>query len=260
MTYKICLTNDDGPNSMGMQNLASSIAKEFELVVVVPDSQRSATGKSLTLNTPLRVVKRRKMNGIDLYTHTGSPADSVVVASSMFKDIDLFVSGINSGGNLGYQSMLTSGTVGAAFEAAFLGFPAIAISQVVNPDEWFSHTEIDGDFTKICEISMEIIRRVKKKGLPEGIDALNLNFPKKLADEFRIAVSKPTRLRIANDVDKRIDPHGSPYYWIKGTEIEPSPGTDACEIFKNGNVSLSPIVIETIRESEVEKIKEFMTD
>ncbi len=119
MPYTICLTNDDGPNSTGLQNLAIAIAKEFKLVVVVPDGQRSATGKSLTLNTPLRVVRRKTIDGIELYTHSGTPADSIVVAKSMFDDIDLIVSGINSGANLGYQSMLTSGTVGAAFEAAF---------------------------------------------------------------------------------------------------------------------------------------------
>ncbi|MGY5876670.1 MAG: 5'/3'-nucleotidase SurE [Candidatus Thorarchaeota archaeon] len=260
MTYKICLTNDDGPNSTGLQRLASIIAKEFDLVVVVPEGQRSATGKSLTLNTPLRVVKRKKMDGIELYTHTGTPADSVIVAKSLFKDIDLFVSGINPGANLGYQSMLTSGTVGAAFEAAFSGYPAISISRVVNSDEWFTPTEIEGDFTRICEVSMDIIRRIKEKGLPEGIDALNLNFPKKLADGFVIAVSKPMRVRIANEMDKRVDPHNSPYYWISGTEVEPSPGTDAYDVFKNGNVSLAPIVIETIRDYEVERVKEFMSD
>jgi broad specificity polyphosphatase/5'/3'-nucleotidase SurE len=65
---------------------------------------------------------------------------------------------------------------------------------------------------------------------------------------------------MSNDVERRVDPNGSPYYWLRGVEKETAEGTDAHEVIINGNISLSPILIEGARNEDVEKLRRFMAD
>jgi 5'-nucleotidase len=243
-----------------MLKLAEELSKTMELIVVVPDGQRSATSKTLTLKRPIRITEKHDRNGYQFVTHDGSPADSVILAQAFYEDIDLVISGINSGANVGIQSMLTSGTVGAAFEAAIRGLPAIAASRQATPSEWFGSTGTNGGFEKICEIIRDLIMRVLEKGMPQGIDMLNLNFPCDLTDDSEVVVVKPTKIRMHNEVEKRTDPHGRPYYWYLGIENEPPPGTDAHEVFVKRNVSLSPVVLEWTNSEEIDTLEKFMKD
>ncbi|MFW9802117.1 MAG: 5'/3'-nucleotidase SurE [Candidatus Thorarchaeota archaeon] len=257
---RVCLTNDDGPFSSGLLKLAETLSPHVDISIVVPDGERSASGKTLTLNRPLRIKRMKSANGFEMITHDGSPADSVVLARCLIDDIDLFVSGINAGGNLGYQSMFTSGTVGAAMEAALMGFPAIAASLIVEPNEWFNSAEKERDYTEICEVIRDVVLRVLGKGLPKGIDAINLNFPSILSEESKIVVTKPARVRISNELDKRVDPNQSPYYWLKGIHNAPSKGTDADIVLNSTNISLSPIIIEAATDQHIDSLKQFMSD
>ena len=256
--YKVCLTNDDGPRSEGMLKLAEVLSEVVELIVVVPDGQRSATGKTLTLKRPIRVTEKHDQNGYQFVTHDGSPADSVILAQAFYDDIDLIISGINSGANVGYQSMLTSGTVGAAFEAAIRGLPAIAVSRQASPSDWFGATGSNGDFVKVCEITKDLVMKVLEKGMPQGIDMINLNFPCILTNKSEIVVTIPTKVRMHNELEKRIDPNGRPYYWYLGIERDPPPKSDAHEVFVKGNISLSPVILDWIGEKEVKILEEFM--
>jgi 5'-nucleotidase len=243
-----------------MLKLAEELSKTMELIVVVPDGQRSATGKTLTLKRPIRITEKHDKNGYQFVSHDGAPADSVILAQAFYEDIDLVISGINSGANVGYQSMLTSGTVGAAFEAAIRGLPAIAASRQAAPSDWFDSTGTNGDFDKVCKITKDLIIRVLEKGMPEGIDMLNLNFPCTITDESAVVVVKPTKIRMHNEVEKRTDPHGRPYYWYLGIENEPPPGSDAHEVFVRGNVSLSPVILDWIDSNEIKTLEMFMKD
>jgi len=258
--HKVCLTNDDGPYSSGLLKLAESLSSHMDIVIVVPDGERSASGKALTLNRPLRIKKVKSANGFEMIIHDGSPADSVVLAESLIEGIGLFVSGINAGANLGYQSMFTSGTVGAAIEAALMGFPAIAASLVVEPNEWFNSADKERDYTKICEVIRNVVLRVLNKGLPKGIDALNLNFPSSISEASEIVATKPARVRISNELEKRLDPNQSPYYWLKGVHNDPSQGSDADIVLNNGNISISPIIIDAATDKEIDLLNEFISD
>lgn len=258
--YKVCLTNDDGPRSEGMLKLAEVLSEVVELIVVVPDGQRSATGKTLTLKRPIRITEKHDKNGYQFISHDGAPADSVILAQAFYDDIDLVVSGINSGANVGYQSMLTSGTVGAAFEAAIRGLPAIAVSRQASPSEWFGATGSNRNFEKVCEITNNLVMKVLEKGMPQGIDMLNLNFPSTLAEESEVVVTIPTKVRMHNEVEERIDPNGRPYYWYLGIECDPPSKSDAHEVFVHGNISISPVILDWIGDSEVKKLEEFMKD
>ncbi|MBN2228873.1 MAG: 5'/3'-nucleotidase SurE [Candidatus Thorarchaeota archaeon] len=258
--YRVCLTNDDGPRSDGLLKLAEVLSKDVELFVVVPDGQRSASGKALTLKSPIRITEQHKQNGYTFVSHDGLPADSVILAESFFENIDIFVSGPNTGANLGYQSMLTSGTVGAAFEAAIRGIPAIAVSREASPQEWFDSTGSTRECEIVCRMTKDIVMRVLDKGMPKGIDLLNLNFPCDLSDTSELVVTKPTKIRMHNKVERRVDPNGRPYFWYLGIETDPPEGTDAYEVLVKNNISLSPVIIEFIHERDIETLRKFMAD
>ncbi len=252
---KICLTNDDGAHSIGLLKLAEKLSEHYDLTVIVPETQMSATGKSLTINRPLRVRDNKNADGYRLITHDGTPADSVILAQVFTDKIDIFISGINAGGNTGYHSMLTSGTVGAAFEAALKGYPAIALSMEATPDDWFDPNGSASDYEYACEFALDIIDKILEKGLPDGIDAINMNFPCSVTKDTEIMVTKPTRVRMTNDVEIRVDPHKRKYYWFKGVEQDGRPGEDAYSVLKLNKISISPIVIESIGRDEIELVK-----
>src|SRR5690349_17475537 len=124
---RILISNDDGYLAPGIIALADVLAPIAEIVVVAPDSNRSGSSNSLTLDRPLRVY--RAQNGF--YSVNGTPSDCVHVALTGILDErpDLVVSGINQGQNMG-DDTLYSGTVAAATEGFLFGIPAIAFSQV----------------------------------------------------------------------------------------------------------------------------------
>ena len=241
----ICLMNDDGPQSMGLLKLADALADLANLIVIVPDGQRSGTGKALTLDRPIRIIERTDSERYRLIVHDGLPADSAIIALDMIEKVDLFVSGINAGANLGYHRMLTRGTVGAVLEAALQGYPAVAVSMVVSPEYWFANMKNDIDLEQTCTITKGIIKRVLEKGLHQGISALNVNFPAIILNETKLVVIEPTPVAVSNRLEKRTDPYGSSYYWIQGGEVESRVSADALEVLERGNISVSPIVIDT---------------
>ncbi|MCB1843329.1 MAG: 5'/3'-nucleotidase SurE, partial [Halioglobus sp.] len=122
---KILVSNDDGYLATGINTLAAALAEIAEVVVVAPDRNHSGASNSLTLHSPLRIRKIRE----NFFCVNGTPSDSVHLALSGYLDFepDIVVSGINHGANLG-DDVIYSGTVAAAMEGRFLGFPAIALS------------------------------------------------------------------------------------------------------------------------------------
>ena len=125
---RVLVANDDGFDAPGLQ-LLEDVAKSLsdEVWVVAPDSEQSATGHSLTLRRPLRIIKR----GERRYAVNGTPTDCVLLAvNQIMKHCkpNLMLSGINKGRNVG-EDMTYSGTIAAAMDSTLLGIPAIALSQ-----------------------------------------------------------------------------------------------------------------------------------
>ncbi|MBE6081237.1 MULTISPECIES: 5'/3'-nucleotidase SurE [Tissierellales] len=167
---RLLLVNDDGINAEGIQTLAKELEKEYELTIVAPDDQRSASGHSITLRKPI-VVKRVKIEGIksETYTISGTPADCVRVAlDKIVKDpLDLVVSGINVGVNLG-ADVLYSGTVSAAIEANMYKIPSIATSAQVKDNH--------GNFQAAAKYTSRIIRNIGDRLIEHNL-VLNINTP-----------------------------------------------------------------------------------
>ena len=170
----------------------------------------------------------------------------------------LFISGINAGANVGYQSILTSGTLGAALEAALNGYPAIAASVEASPSEWFNHQGSERDYTRICQVIVEVVMRVLENGMPPGTDVININFPCVMTKDTGIEVTRPTRIRMRNEVVQRVDPHDRTYYWLKEVEVEPQPGTDAFAVLKRDRISISPIRIGGTSDELLASLRDFL--
>ncbi|NMB27290.1 MAG: 5'/3'-nucleotidase SurE [Tissierellia bacterium] len=127
---KLLLVNDDGIHAEGIRILAEELEKDYEVIIVAPDDQRSAQSQAITISKPL-VIKETKLEGLKskAYSVSGTPADCVRVALDKLIDgpVDMVLSGINMGLNVG-MDILYSGTVSAAIEANMYKIPSMALS------------------------------------------------------------------------------------------------------------------------------------
>ena len=246
----ILITNDDGIYADGIIELAKSISKIANVYVVAPESQRSATGHAITIHSPIMVHKIDMGENIKSYAISGTPADCVKVGiEGLFKDIniDLVLSGINNGSNLG-TDVIYSGTVSAALEGFILNKPSIAISY----DEVNVKREIYKDASKYV---VNLIENIKDKLDLLNDCILNVNIP-----NTKIKGSKITKLgqrNYDNAMVEKINPFGQKYYWIGGKLMELDQDEDsdiAC--VKDGYISITPINIEMTNLRKIELLKD----
>ena len=129
---KVLLTNDDGIQASGLHALRRALLEipGIEVAVIAPDSNRSATARSITTRRPLWVEEVEFGDGTSGFATDGTPVDCVRFATLGLLEFqpELIVSGINHGSNLG-DDITYSGTVAAALEGVVLGIPGIAVSQ-----------------------------------------------------------------------------------------------------------------------------------
>ncbi len=140
---RILITNDDGIDAPGLARLVSVARRFGDPVVVAPEVCHSAKSHAISMRGPIRVDRRPDIHGAPAYACSGTPADCVRVGVEQLPEltVECVMAGINPGANCGVD-VFYSGTVAAAREAAVLGVPGIAISQLVrNP------TPVDWDAT-----------------------------------------------------------------------------------------------------------------
>ncbi len=241
---KILISNDDGYLAPGINALADQLAAIADIVVVAPDSNRSGSSNSLTLDRPLRVM--RAANGF--YSINGTPSDCVHIALTGMLDArpDLVVSGINQGQNMG-DDTLYSGTVAAATEGYLFGIPAIAFSQV---DHGWAHLD------SAARIAKDIV--LKKLDTLHKPYLLNVNIPNRPYEQLNRIV--PTRLGKRHESEPVIrtrDPHGNEIFWIGpvGKAKEASEGTDF-HATEQGWVSITPLQIDLTHNAQLDRLKQ----
>ncbi|SFI10607.1 5'-nucleotidase /3'-nucleotidase /exopolyphosphatase [Collimonas sp. OK307] len=240
---KILISNDDGYLAPGIIALANVLTPIAEIVVVAPDSNRSGSSNSLTLDRPLSV--KRADNGF--YFVNGTPSDCVHIALTGLLNFrpDLIVSGINQGQNMG-DDTLYSGTVAAATEGFLFGIPAIAFSQL--------HKGWD-ELEAAATVAREIVER-RFDNLPQPY-LLNVNIPNLPYDQLKTAVATRLGKRHESEaVIKDKDPHGRDIYWIgpAGAARDAGEGTDF-HATANGHVSITPLQIDLTHSAQLAALR-----
>ena len=151
----ILVTNDDGVQAPGLLALASALDGLGKITILAPDRNWTASGHVKTLERPLRVRSVTLADGRPALTTDGAPADCVALAllGVIPEPIDLIVSGINNGENIG-QDLTYSGTVTAAMEAVIAGLPGIAVSQQRSPKNG-----IETNYTAAAVAARQVVER-----------------------------------------------------------------------------------------------------
>lgn len=245
----ILLSNDDGYLAPGLAILAKSLAKHGDLSVVTPDRNRSAASNSLTLGRPIRATETE--NGF--IKVDGTPTDCVHLAITglLEQEPDIVISGPNDGPNMG-DDVLYSGTVAAATEGRFLGYPAIAVSMCsYEPDH----------YETACKAVDILLQQISKLELA-ATTILNVNIPDLPWDQIRGFQSTRLGARHKSEgVIEQKDPRGESVYWVgpPGDEQDAGEGTDFYAT-RNGFISVTPLQIDLTRYDSLQNLNNWLKD
>lgn len=235
---RILLTNDDGIAAPGLEVL-ERIAGQIsdDVWVVAPELEQSGAGHSLTLHVPVRVRKISARR----FAVMGTPTDCVLLALKEIlprqKPVDLILSGVNRGSNVG-DDVTYSGTVAGAMEGTNLDVPSIALSQLYDDSEKIHWATAE----KYAPI---LIKKMIKSGWPKNT-FININFPDTPSNKVKGIRVCPQGKRIMNvKLSERIDPKGRPYYWLGGERDNTSdkPGVDV-DLLHEGHITVTPISMD----------------
>jgi 5'-nucleotidase len=244
---RILVSNDDGYQAEGIKQLTLALSEIAEVIIVAPNENKSAASSSLTIGKPLKPIQIEH----NIYSIDATPSDCVHLALCGFiKDpIDLVVTGINLGANLG-DDVIYSGTVAGAIEGRFLGLPSIAISLA----SWKSN-----HFETAALIALRLVEKIEKAPLSHNT-IINVNVPDVLIENIKGI--KSTRLGNRHKSEPSIqDKNNSSLYWIgeNGKEADNGEGTDFHAI-ANNFVSVTPLQIDLTKYSEVKQVSDWLED
>ncbi|MCD6121340.1 MAG: 5'/3'-nucleotidase SurE [Spirochaetales bacterium] len=244
----ILLTNDDGIDSEGLRVLANVLRADHEIWIVAPDGERSGSSHSVTLKEPTKIHRVSDRE----YSCEGTPADCVIIAvlAIVPKNIDLVISGINKGPNLG-TDITYSGTAAAARQGALMGKPSIAasINSYEPPFRYKNPANFLADNIKLF------------KTLWSDDHFLNINFPNNMARTVSVEITYPV-LRIYNDkIETFRAPNGDLYCFLGGDvpSSKEEEGTDSYAV-SSGRISMSPILIHPTNEKIEQKYRGVFPD
>jgi 5'-nucleotidase len=243
----ILITNDDGIHAPGIFALKRALEEMADVLVVAPDTEKSAVGHAITLSDPLRVTEIEKDNSFFGYAVNGTPADCVKLGLRCLteKSIDVVVSGINMGPNTA-TNIMYSGTVSAAAEAVIMGVPGLALSL----------TSFDTpEFEYSCSLAQQLVKKIVENGLPEGT-LLNVNVPPLLPDEIEgIVITRQGKGRYEEFFDKRTDPNNRTYYWMTGKRMNLDHEDDVDDVvIRHKKVSITPVRYELTDTDMLQKL------
>jgi 5'-nucleotidase len=237
---RILIANDDGIYSPGILALAEVAAKFGDVRIVAPDVEQSSMGHAITHSRPLS-YKKTPIKGFEAYRVNGTPADCVALGAYHWEKVDVVLSGINLGPNLG-NSAWHSGTLAAAKQAVLLGMRGIALSVPVTKDE--------PDFSRLAPYVEKVLTTL----LPEPeLELVNVNFPEEPKGDLCW-----TRLSVRHYDGKVVpgnDPMGRQLYWVTVAPVEHTEeGTDRYAVDR-GWVSMTPLRLDLTHEAQLEAVR-----
>lgn len=243
----ILVTNDDGVHAPGIRALAAALSEIAEITVIAPDRNRSGASNSLTLSAPLRTQQIEP----GIFSVEGTPTDCSHLALTGLLDEkpDMIVSGVNEHANLG-DDVWYSGTVAAAMEGRFLGYPALAIS-------------LDGDqhYATAAAVACKLVQQMQTHALPAAT-ILNVNVPDVPLEALQgYEITRLGTRHLAQPLIKQKDPRGKPIYWIgpSGLQADAGQGTDFYAL-EQRRVSITPLRADLTCYEAFESISNWVTE
>jgi 5'-nucleotidase len=241
---RILISNDDGYLAPGLAALADALSSIADITVIAPDSNRSRSSNSLTLDRPLSL--QRAATGF--YFVNGTPSDCVHLALTgiLSEKPDLVVAGINQGQNMG-DDTLYSGTVAAATEGYLFGIPAMAFSQV---EHGWQHLD------SAAQIARDLVQR--RFEMLQKPFLLNVNIPNRAyTDLGKTVATRLGKRHVSEPVIKATDPHGRDIYWVgpPGSARDAGEGTDF-HAAAQGWVSVTPLRVDLTHQDQLASLSE----
>lgn len=232
----LLVTNDDGIQAQGLKHLATALVKNNNVLLAAPDTERSGSGHSTSLVTPIKYKKIKLIDGAECYQLSGTPTDCVKFGISFLaKDnIDLVVSGINHGKNLG-TDVIYSGTVAAGMEALIGGYSAITVS----------HSGFkDYNFEYAADFIVKNLSTLYKFSNKECV--INVNFPSCAVSEIKGVKITPLGREKYNDKYKVYGQSEDEGYILDKLPHIKADNPDNCDIVLNSEkyITITPLHLD----------------
>jgi 5'-nucleotidase len=246
--YRILVTNDDGLQAEGLAALVQALEQTAELLVVAPHAEQSGSSHAThLLREKLRVTPQYKAGTLFGYSVTGTPADAVrfgIVQLSQGKKIDLVVSGINPGANVGVLSHY-SGTVGAAMEALVHGVPAVAVSQ--------SHRR--SEYATAAQFTAQLVAQLKQRGAPPGV-VLSVNIPDGALRGVLIAPMGGAYVTV-DGFEERYDDTGMAYYAPQWRLVRVTEEATDTRAYQDQWITITPLRLDWTDYPTIEALRQW---
>jgi 5'-nucleotidase len=238
---RILITNDDGVYSPGIAALATAASRFGDVRIVAPDVEMSSSGHSITSSRPLS-YRRTVVGAFDAYRVNGTPADCVALGMHNWEQVDVVLSGINLGLNLG-NAMWHSGTLAGAKQAVLFGRRGIAVSAPATSDE--------PDLQDLVPAVEEVLGVL----LPASDLALvNVNLPAR--SPVGLCWTRQSVRHYDGEVIPGKDPMGRSHFWFVVKKLEePDRGTDRWAVAR-GYVSMTPLRLDLTDDEQLATAKE----
>jgi 5'-nucleotidase len=238
---RILITNDDGVYSPGIAALAQVASRFGEVRVVAPDVEMSSASSSITSSRPL-TYKRTPLPGVEAYRVNGTPADCVTLGVSLWEKVDLVLSGINIGANLG-NAIWHSGTLAGAKQAALLGLRGIALSAPATDREQPSFEMLKPWVATVLEMLIAV----------PDLPLVNVNFPDKPPRGTRWTCQSVRHYD--GKVVPAKDPMGRLHYWYMVVPVEGTEEDSDRHAIEDGYVSMTPLRLDLTDYEKLEKVR-----
>jgi 5'/3'-nucleotidase len=241
-TMRILITNDDGVYSPGIAALAQVASRFGEVRIVAPDVEMSSASASITASRPL-TYKRTQLPtaGLDAYRVNGTPGDCVMLGTTLWEKVDVVLSGINIGTNLG-NALWHSGTLAGAKQGALLGLRGIALSAPATDREQPNFDLLKPWAATVLEMLFDV----------PDLPLVNVNFPA-TAPRGTLWTRQSMRHYDGKVVPAK-DPRGRLHYWYTVVPVEATEqGTDRWAM-EQGYVSMTPLRLDLTDEAALDRV------
>jgi 5'-nucleotidase len=231
----ILVTNDDGVMAPGIRHLVEAVKDLGKIVVVAPDKPQSGMGHAITIGFPLRLNQVKLMDGVEMWSCSGTPVDCVKLAVDkiLYRKPDICLSGINHGANHSIN-VIYSGTMSAAIEASIENIPSVGFSLL--------DYSLEADFGGARKFARIIVQQMLSIKSDKHL-CLNVNFPSIAEGLIRgIRVCRQAYAKYEEAFHERNDPRGHKYYWLTGDFVNFDKGKDTdVWALDNNYVSVVPV-------------------